>query len=637
MANRARSYRINRNKLSDRWWLAPEDEAHGDCWATYKRIRQLSDKRLKFDRHHMELYSNQNVAGNGTTQARGERVRFNLISQAVDTAASQIATQRPKPMYLTTEGDFELMRQARLRTRVLEGQLSDLGAYEIMPRVFTDAAVNGSGFVYGYLDPDTNEPCIERCLPGTVWVDPRDGLRCNPLCIYYRIPIARDVLRELYPKVDDKVIDDAEGPDPNDKTDMWLAQDSTCDDVMVLFSFRRSSTKKSNDGRLVISVSSGTLVDKDWEWSLPFVRYVWKERQLGYYGSGIAESGRDPQARIMKMIVRGERLLDKGANTMMFVSRQAEVRTEQLTNAPLLVVRYNGVAQPPTIHSSEGKPLSIDVEVDRIREQFFSEQGISQMAAEAKKPAGLDSGAAQRTYQDITSQRHQVQAKAYERAYMDLCKLLEELNERASKIGTDEASNDNGYEVTARTQRGRATMLKSVKWSAVRMPENKYRIECWPTSQLPSTPAGKMAMVSEWIASGFISRPTAQQLLLDMPDTDAAARLELADMDAVMYDVERILDGLEAYPEPYQNLSMAADIARRAYLSERCKSAPEDVLEALREYVNQCFELQGLPRMDAPKQPANVPAGSPVGPMPVMPNAAPTVPSPGSEVMPMVA
>lgn len=636
MANRARSYPINRTKTADRWWTCKENEAHEDCWATLRRIRALSSQRLKFDRHHMELYSNQNVAGNGSTQAR-ERVRFNLISQAVDTAASQIAVQRPKPMYLTTEGDFELQRQARLRTRVLEGQLEDLGAYEIMPSVFVDAAVNGSGFVYGYLHPDTNEPCIERCLPGTVWVDPRDGLRRDPLCIYYRIPIARDVLYELYPDVHEKVIADAEGPDPNDKTDMWLTQDSTCDDVMVLFAFRRKSTKKSNDGRLVISVSSGTLVDKEWEWSLPFVRYVWKERQLGYYGSGIAEAGRDPQARIMKMIVRGERLLDKCANTMLVLDERAKIRAEQITNAPALVLRVSGNANPPVFQTSEGKPMSIDTEVDRVREQFFSEQGISTMAAEAKKPAGLNSGAAQREYQDITSQRHQVQSKAFERAYINLCKLLEELNERASKASDGEAANDNGYEVVARTQRGRATMLKSVKWDAVRMPENKYRIQCWPTSQLPSTPAGKMAMVSEWIASGFISRPTAQQLMLDMPDTDAAARLELADMDAVMYDVERILDGYEAYPEPYQNLQMASDIARRAYLSERCKDAPESVLERLREYVNQCLEMQGLPRMDAPPQPQSVPAGGPVGPVPVMPNADPTVPSPGGEVMPMVA
>ena len=622
MTDRRRSS-SSRTRLADRWWKAKEGKAYEDVWATLKRIRELSETRLKFDRHHMELYSNMNVAGNGSTVSTRDRVRFNLIAQVVNTAASQIATQRPKPMYLTSEGDFNLQRQARLRTRVLEGQLHDLKAYEIMPRVFIDAAVVGTGFVYGYLDPDTGEPCIERCLPGTVWVDPRDGLRGDPLCIYYRIPIARDVVREMWnlkddPKLD-KVIDDADGPQSTDKLDMWLTQDSTCDDVMVVFAFRRPSRKDGKDGRLVISLSSGDLYDTGeggWKWCLPFVRYVWQERQMGYYGSGIAEAGRDPQARILYSLKRGDELLDRGATAWCLVHGDAEVRVEKLSTAPLSIVRYKGPI-PPMIQAFDPKPLQLDEVVNQAREQFMSELGISQMAAEAKKPAGLDSGAALREHQDQTTQRQQIPGRAFEQAYMGVVKLLEELNERASEDNSE-------YTVMARTQRGRATLVKQVKWSAVHMAENKYRLTCWPTSLLPSTPAGKMAMVSEWIASGFISRPTAQQLALDLPDTHAAARIELADMDMVMYDVERILDGYESYPEPYQDLALAADIARRSYLSQRCQDAPEDVLERLRQYINDCLALQGLPPMDAAPEQAPPPdaAALPPGAEPVPPDAA---------------
>jgi hypothetical protein len=310
----------------------------------------------------------------------------------------------------------------------------------------------------------------------------------------------------------------------------------------------------------------------------------------------------------------------------------AKVRHERMTNAPVQIVRYAG-GIPPTIQAFDPKPLQLDQSIAMVREQFFSELGISTMVAEAKKPAGLDSGAAQRAYQDITSQRHQVQSRAFEQAYMDLVRLLEELNERAS-------GEDSSYQVMARTQRGRATLVKQVKWSAVRMPENRYRLTCWPTSLLPSTPAGKMAMVSEWIASGFISRPTAQQLALDLPDTDQAARIELADMDCVMYDVERILDGYEAYPEPYQDLQLAADISRRAYLSQRCQDAPEDVLEALRQYINDCLRLQGLPAMDEQQAPPGA-APPPAPGMVPGPQGEPALPAaaqapPGAEGMPML-
>lgn len=610
--------------IANRWWLASEKTVAGEVWATVEHIRRSSNELRKWDRHHMLLYSNLNVTGNdpSVSATRGDRVRFNLIASAIDTAASQIATQRPKPMYLTSEGDFGLQRQARLRTRVLEGQLYDTGAYEIMPEVFLDAAILGTGHYYGYLDPDSGEPRVERCLPGTVFVDPRDGMSRKPQCIYYRIPVAREVLQEMYPG-NEKVIAGAEGPSHDDKNDLWLNRDTTVDEVVVVFAWRRPTKKRGDDGRFVISVSSGVLHDEPWKWDLPIKAYRWKKRQAGYWGMGIAEAGRDPQARINKLIKRGERLQDLGSNAWVLVDRGAKVRVEKLTNEPLSIVQYEGTANPPQVVTFTGSPPDIDMSVDRIREQFFSEQGISTMAAEAKKPSGLDSGAAQRAYQDITSQRHQVQAKAFEAAYMELVELLEELNERASEDKGD-------YAITARTTRGRVQLVNQVKWKDVSLPENKYRLTCFPTSALPSTPAGKMAMVSEWIASGFISRPMAQQLALDLPDTDQAARLELADMDAVMHDVERMLDGTPAYPDPNMDPRMAFDIARRSYLQVRTQDAPEEIQQLFRDYLQDAQQLlqQGAP------QPANDASGMMPGAMPPAPptgvpmEAQPALPGP---------
>jgi hypothetical protein len=594
--------------VAERWWTKEEGKAHNAVWDTVENIRRSTEELRKWDRHHALLYSNLNVAGLGNAggNRNEQRVRFNLIAQAVDTAASQIATQRPKPMYLTSEGDFKLQRQARLRTRVLEGQLHDLGAYDIMPEVFVDAAVLGTGFVYGYIDPDTKEPKLERCLPGTVFVDPRDGNARDPMCMYYRILVAREVLEELYPDCA-KAIKEAEGPNSSDKTDLWLSRDTTVDDVVVVFAWRRPVKKRGEGGRFVISTSAGTLLDTDWKWSIPLRAYRWKKRQVGFWGTGIAEAGRDPQARINRLIKFDELAQNRGSVLWCAVDRNSKIRVEQLTNEPMKIVHYENV--PPVFIQNDGKFQGVSASIAEIREQFFSEQGISQMAAEAKKPAGLDSGAAQRAYQDITSQRHQVQAKGFETAYMELVELLEELNERA-----DEES-EGGYKVTARTQRGRVPLVNEVKWADVALPENKYRLTCFPTSALPATPAGKMAMVSEWIASGFISRPYAQQLALDLPDTDQAARMELADMDCVMHDCERMLDGEPAYPDPHLNLEMAADIARRSYLQIKCQDAPEDILQLFRDYISDCMELL-KPAAPAPNAAAPMVGGPGAPPVP---------------------
>jgi len=573
--------------IASRWWLADDSKVHQEVFATCEHIRQSSQRRRTQDMHHMRLYGNLDVSGNGWKADRrtfGDdgRMRYNLVASAIDTAASIIAQQRPKPMYLTQDGDYWLQRQSRLRTHVLEGQLYDIGAYELMPEVFLDAGVLGTGCKYVYNDPETGEPCAERVLPLELFIDHHDGLSRKPRSIFRRRLIAREVLESLYPERA-KEIKAAQGPSADDKSDFWLNHDTSVDQVVVLEAWHVQSKKDAGDGKHVIAVSSGALLSEEWDIGLPFVFYRWKKRQVGFWGIGIAEECRDAQVQINYMIRRSEELRRLGANTWMLVDQNAEVRVEKITNEPVSVIRWNSKGARPEFLTVNPTPPELQMEIDRIREQMFSQLGLSTMTAEGKKPAGLDSGAAQRAYDDIGSRRHIMNSRGYEDAYMDLVRLLEALNEKASE-------REGGLTLMARVQRGRSTLVKQVKWSATRLPENRYRLTMFPTSALPSTPAGKMAAVSEWIASGFISRPYAQQLM-DFPDLDAAARMELADLDAVMHDVEKMLDGYDAYPEPYMDLALAADVCRRAYLQARCNSAPESVLGLMRAYIDDCKQL----------------------------------------------
>lgn len=591
--------RSRRKVVAERWWTADDDCVHDEVWKTVELIRRASSDRRRWDRHHMALYANLDVTGTGTdsygsSTMRGERSRFNIVKQAVDTAVAMLATKKPKPMYVPMEGDFSLLRQARLKTRVIEGQLLDSKAYSIMRDVYRRAYVLGCSHAI-VLDGDDG-PELKPCLPGTVFVDHRDGMDNDPYALFYRFPIARDVLMEKYPE-HAKLVEKAAGPSADDKNDLWLQRDTTVDDVVVVFAWRRPTKKGSSDGRFTVSVSTGTLYDdKDWKWSIPVVKVDWERRLAGYWSAGISEAGRDPQARINRMIKRGEKLLDLGANAMVMADRNAKFRVEQMTNEPLKIIHYTGGgASPPQIVVTNPKPVQIDEEVDRIREQFFAQLGISQMQAENKVPQGITgSGAAQRTYHELSNQRHQVQSEQVDDDYMRLVQLYEESNERMQeKTG--------GYTVAARTTRGRVPMVQQVKWSAAKLPENKYRLQCWPTSQLPSTPSGRMAMVQEWIASGWISRPWAMSLM-DIPDTDHYVQLELAYMDAIAYDIERMLEGEPAFIEPaYMDLDLAVDMATRSYNQLRTQNAPEEIKQLLRDYIDDCMaEKESAAQASAP-------------------------------------
>jgi hypothetical protein len=619
-----------RKKVSRCWWTAKETVVAAELFATAAAIRRDLAGQRREERHLMLMYGNLNVTGLEGSRASGDRrmesrQRYNLCKSAVDTAQSVIAQQRPRPQYLTTDGDWGQQRQARLLTRVLEGQLHDQGMYEIGPDCQRDGAVNGSGFVYGYLDPETDEPALERILPLEVLVDHNDGMRRKPRSMYWKRAFPRDTLLALYGSdpVKKKAIESAPPPGSDDREDLFLSYNENIDQVVLLEAWHLPSSKDAKDGRHVIALSSGVLVCEEYnERRIPISAYRWQTRQSGFFGAGIVEEVRDAQWRINQLIKKNERLGDLGTNALLMAPRGAKVRIEQFTNQPLKVIEYEGGVEPH-LQVNNAQPPTIQLEIEQIKAEAFQQLGLSQMATQGEKPAGLDSGKAIRAYEDVASRRHLINGRIYEDFFMDVVDLLEMLNEQAAKVNP-------AYKVRARSTRGRQTVVSQVKWSEVRMEKNKYVLQMWPTSALPSTPAGKWAAVQEWIDSGFVSRPFAISLL-DFPDLDASVRIELADLDAVMFDVEKIMDGEDRLPTAYQDLAMAADVARRSLLQARVMNAPPEVVMSLEDYIESAMSQQAAATAASapPAPPMMDPAMMADPAMMDLSLAAPAAPPPG--------
>lgn len=612
-----------------RWYkLAADPESRSEdvaaaLFAQYRKARNSMSKRRRLDRQHMEMYANLDVTGDGYGSADaarlGGRMRYNVCQSIVDTAASVIAQQRPKPQYLTQDGDFGLQRQARLRTQVLEGQLYETGAYQIMPRVFLDGAVVGTGCVYGYLDDEGN-PKLEQVCPLEVWIDKSSGIYGKPKEIFRTHLVLREDLEELYPDCED-VIAKCSSLGSDERADLWLRADPDADQVLVVEAWRLGCG--DTPGQHVVSCSGGVLHKEEWKHEIfPFVFYRWAKRELGFWGCGLVERAKDAQWRINKLIAMITDLSNLGSNLHAWVEQNSKVKVESITSEPLKIYRYTGTK--PDFMTVNAVPTELFAQLDREREQIFAQEGVSQMQSEGKKPAGLDSAPAQRTHDELQTRRHVMNARAYEDAYMEVVKLLEVLNEQAYEA-------DNDYTLTSRTRRGQQQLVRQVKWSAVRMPEAKYRLQMFPTSALPTTPAGKIQAVQEWIAAGFITPPFAQQLL-DFPDLDASTRLQIAHLDYAMWQVEEILDGNEVWPIPQQDLKLAADIAVKSMMQCKISGAPEDVLEALRQHAQACLDLEAsaqppapAPVVGGPGGPGAVeplPAGAPESLIPAAPVAA---------------
>lgn len=597
--------------ISNPWWKAGAGAAHTDVFATLDYLREQQGGRRQEDLHHMRLYTNLDIAGRGSELGRRQglwrgvdgRQRFNLCSSAVDTAQSLITSQKPKPMYLTTEGDFKQQRQARLRSRALEGQLDDCGMYALGPECFIDAAVNGTGTVHAYACPHTGEAKLERVMPGELFVDHAESIQRKPRTMYRCRLMSREVACALWPKHEKKLAV-AASPTQKQANDWWIGRDTTADLIVIVESWHLASGPKSKDGKHTLCASNVDLVEEEYTRErFPFAHLRWKQRPFGFWGMGIVEECRDAQWRINKIIKREERVGNLVSNAMLLLDSRSKVKVSHMANEPVLVVKYDGRGNPPQIVNNNVSVPDLVQKINEIREQTFSMLGISQSTAKAEKPSGLDSGKALRAHDDINSRRHLEPSKRYEQFFMDVVELLEDLNEESY-------GRDGSLKITARSQRGGSTLLREVKWSEIRDPKNKLRIRAFPTSFLPSTPQGKWAAVQEIVASGFVSKPFAQSLM-DFPDLDAATRTELADLDAIQCDVEDMLDGEQRTPEIYQDLVFAKELCRKSYLQARTNRAPEDTLQLMRDYIADCDELLAPPEQPPAAPPAPGPEGLP--------------------------
>jgi hypothetical protein len=103
------------------------------------------------------------------------------------------------------------------------------------------------------------------------------------------------------------------------------------------------------------------------------------------------------------------------------------------------------------------------------------------------------------------------------------------------------------------------------------------------------------------------------------PDLEKAMSLYTAQLEDIERCIEDILDGDMLVPEPYQNLQMGLWRFQMSYLEQEGNGAPEDVLEGLRQWMNQAawvLNPMPIPAMPLPEgiyaqQPIQGMAGQP--------------------------
>lgn len=613
--------------VNPRWWTIEEGEVHRHLFAVVKDLESRQGYRRLRNLRHARLYSNLELMGLTAGQfsrAANEtyahnRVTLNVIQSCVDTAGSKIGKMRPRPMFLTEDGDWDQQERAKLLTKYMDGVFDRMKLYEEKQTQFVDAAVFGTGEIHYYTED--GQVKAERVITDEILVEDADGMYGNPL-VKHRIKfVNRYTLIEMFQEHADKILEASNGL-PGE-----LRNAKTNDIVRVIESWKLPSAAGASDGRHVICVDNADLLTE--EWKKPYhviVPHRWSKRLMGYDGQGIAEQLVGIQLELNKLLRTAQVAQHLMCVPRIWVENNSMANAGSISNEIGSVGKYSG--QPPVATTWPALPPEIYQHIENLYRKAYEIVGISQLSANSQKPAGLNSGAALRTYQDVESDRFELVGQRWERSFCDEAEIIVDLTKDLSAAG---------HKPFVLVKNGKA--VERINWKDVDMKRDEYELRVFPTSILPTQPAAKLQTVTELTQSGFMDKDFAMSLL-DFPDVEGFISLKTAAIDDIKMLITRMIGkGIYESPEPFMNLDLAKGMAQSAYLRARTQKVPEDRLELLRRFMDACQQMMQDAQAAMAPPPGAAPAGPPIAkgaPLPMNDLLPPGQPG-GAAPMPMGA
>jgi hypothetical protein len=537
------------------------------------------------------MYGNLDLVGltsiaytrSNTNTLNMNRLTYNVVQSCVDTLAAKISSKKPKPMFLTEDGDWAAAQKAKKLNKYVDGAFYGLKVYDTTGMNFMDAGVFGTAFAKVF--SDSGKICVERVTPNEIKIDDADGFYGSPLTMYQIKAINKDVLIALYPKHEQAI---KSAPSPTG-ANLFINQHADQTEVieawhLPIVEWDGNKRTVVKPGKHVIALQGASLFQEDWDRDyFPFATFQLNPKLWGCYGQGIPEQLMGEQLEINRLLRSIQTAHYLCSSPMWMVNDNAKVITSHLNNQIGNIVKWQGMV-PPDMKVFPAVAPELYSHLYWLIQSCYEKVGISQLSATSQKPAGLNSGKALREYNDIETERFLRVGQRWEQFHLDIATLI--INEskhlyKTQKVNTTFKSAEKNFAST-------------IKWSEINLTDEQYVMKAYPTSAFSSTPAAKLQEVSEYIQAGMIP-PDMGMRLLDFPDLDQYRSLAFARKEVVEMYVQKILDGEEYQPpEPYMDLEYAQQFTMNAYNRAKIQGAPEEVLEPLRQFQEQVDEMLAL-------------------------------------------
>jgi hypothetical protein len=602
------------------WWKAEDDKqvAMQLCGAAaylktnqQYRVRQRSVDVRMYAGLPVYNYAGSNVARMDRTKTLPQdRPTFNLIQACTDTLVSRLSQNKPEPKFLTDNGDYKQRHLGQSLNQFILGEFYQTKTYEKGTKVLKDCIVMGTGIAKVF-EGDDAKVCVDRKMVTDLYMDDNDSLNGDPQMMIELMLVDRDKLIAKNPKYK-AVIAATPSSYPDNSQDTGK---TTADQIMVVEGWKLASGPDPDaegyvPGRHTIAIMGGTLLDEDWnKITFPFVFLQYSDAFRGFYGQGLATQLFGTQMALDRILYTISRAITLVGVPRVFIEQSSKVVKAHQDNQIGTIVTYSGTK--PSYEVAPCNAPELYAERDKLIQYGFQQCGVSAMQATSQKPEGLNSGAAIRSYDDISTDRFAALSAKYEKFYVELAYQI-------ANLAKEIAERDGKYQTIYPNKDG----TKEIDLPAMKFLNDPFVIQCFSESSLPRTPAGRIQTITELVQAGMLTLKEGYRLMrLGGDGLERTDNLNNASEERIFKILDEIVEsGKYTPPDPFMDLQLATNLTVQYYNLYMSAKLEESKADKLRQFFTQVQAM--VQAATPPPQPVPQAQPQPLPQSPLVPNAA---------------
>lgn len=572
------------NRVTDnimQWWNQPTDQIAGVIAGLVQRIDQNNvEYRERFMRY-ARLYGNyealgfSNLTSTNTFQQTNNLPVYNIIQSSVDTVMSKIVRDNPKPYFITSGADYFDKLKAEKMTQFVQGCWQANNLYDkANNKVFRDAAVYGLGALAFEWNKEKEMIDCEWVFIDELKIDLYDAQKGEPRSVHRCKMIPKETLLAKYPDKTEEIEQVVTGH-PN----LFRSNDTVIDFVVYTESWHLKNGDKP--GRHVVTLTTKVLLDEEYDedW-FPLVFFQYYEKPAGMYGRSITESILSGQIEINKILFFIQQCQELQATPLIVTDGDSQISPASLLgNRVARMVKIKSGTMVPQFLSPQSTGPEIYQHLKDWMSWCYAEVGVSQTSVSGQKQEGVNSAVALRTMVDIESSRFIQVSKNWEQFYVRCAEVTIKIAKRVFE-------EKKVFKVKYADKKSK--IIKELDWKDVASANDEYTIKCDTISSFPSSAAGRIQTVTDFISNNFIGRERGMELLELDPDLEDEIKLATSSLRLCEKRLCEMVEEAKYYhPENYMNLKLALQVSEATYNQLCLDNCPEDRLRLVRQWIGE--------------------------------------------------